>query len=123
MQQMGIEQQARLAREASIKLAVLSTRNKNKALMEIAKAIKKNSKSIISENKKDIEAAEKSNLNKSLINRLKIDEIKINEIVEEIKSVARLEDPVGKTLSQMELDKGLMLYKVTCPFGVIAAIS
>ena len=119
---MSITEQARIAREASIKLAVLSTRNKNKALVKIAKSIKNNSKSIINENKKDIEAAKKSNLNKSLINRLKIDEIKINDIVEEIKSVARLEDPVGKTLSQMELDKGLMLYQVTCPIGVIAAI-
>ena len=119
---MSITEQARLAREASIRLAVLSTRDKNKALLEIAKSIKKNSKSIINENKKDIEAAEKYNLNKSLINRLKIDGIKINEIVEEIKSVAMLDDTVGKTLSQTELDKGLMLYQVTCPIGVIAAI-
>src|SRR3989344_713797 len=106
---MSTLEQAKLAREASIKLATLPAKTKNKALLEIAKSIIKNSKSIINENKKDIEAAEKSNLNKALIRRLKIDEIKIKEIVDEIKSVAKLEDPVGKTLSQVELDKNLML--------------
>src|SRR3989338_9893830 len=119
---MSMTEQAKLAKEAAVKLATLPTKIKNKALLEIAKSIKKNSKSIINENKKDIEAAEKYNLNKSLINRLKIDGIKINEIVEEIKSVAMLDDTVGKTLSQTELDKGLMLYQVTCPIGVIGAI-
>ena len=119
---MSTLEQAKLAREASIKLATLPAKTKNKALLEIAKSIMKNSKSIINENKKDIEAAEKSNLNNALIKRLKIDEIKIKEMVDEIKSVAKLEDPVGKTISQVELDKNLMLYQVTCPIGVIGAI-
>ena len=119
---MSIEQQSKLAREASLKLAVLSIMVKNKALNEIAKTIKKNSKTIINENKKDTEAAKKSNLNQTLIERLKIDEDKINEMVDEIESVIKLDDPVGKTLSQTELDKGLMLYQITCPIGVIGAI-
>lgn len=119
---MSITEQAKLARESSIKLATLPTKTKNKALLEIAKSIIKNSKSIIDENKKDVEAAEKSNLNNVLIKRLKIDESKIKEIVDEITSVAKLEDPIGKLLSQTELDKGLMLYQITCPIGVIGAI-
>jgi len=119
---MSVIKQAQSAKEASIKLAVLPTKIKDKALIEIANAIKKNSKSVINENKKDVEAAEKANLNQALIKRLKIDEIKINEIVEEIRSVAKLEDPVGKILSQVELDSGLMLYQVTCPIGAIGAI-
>jgi glutamate-5-semialdehyde dehydrogenase len=36
--------------------------------------------------------------------------------------VARLEDPIGRTLYAMELDKGLELYKVSCPIGVIGAV-
>ncbi len=119
---MSVLKQAQSAKEASLKLAVLPTKIKNKALLEIASSIKKNSKSIINENKNDVEAAEKSKLNLALIKRLKIDELKINEMVEEIKSVAKLEDPVGKLLSQVELDRGLMLYQVTCPIGVIGAI-
>ncbi len=119
---MSILQQAKLAKEASIKLAVLPINVKNKALSSIAGSIKNNSKKIIEANKKDLESAEKQRLNKVLIDRLKIDNNKIHEMVKEIRDVANLEDPTGKILSQTELDKGLMLYQVTCPIGVIGAI-
>jgi len=113
---------AESAKQAALKLTSIPTNTKNKALLAIASAIKKNSKHILNENKKDLDAARKSNLNEVLIKRLMLDEYKINEIVEEVKSVAKLEDPVGKVLSQVELDKGLMLYQITCPIGVIGAI-
>ncbi len=119
---MSILNQAQSAKDASIKLAVLPTNIKNKALLAIADSIRKSSKSIINANKKDVELAEKAKLNKVLINRLLINKNKIDEMIEEIKDVAKLEDPVGKILSQVELDKGLMLYQVTCPIGVIGAI-
>ena len=119
---MKLIKKARLAKEASLKLSVLPTKIKNQALNKIAESIKKNSKLIIQENRKDIESARKANLNSALLKRLILNEEKIDEIVEEIKSVAKLEDPVGKILSQVELDKGLMLYQVTCPIGAIGAI-
>ena len=119
---MNIINQSQLAKESSIKLAVLPTGVKNKALNAIANSIKSNSNKIIKANKKDLELAEKQRLNKVLVDRLRIDNDKINEMIEEIKNVAKLEDPAGKTLSQTELDKGLMLYQVTCPIGVIGAI-
>lgn len=114
--------QAQLAKTASIKLAVLPTKIKNKALIEIAKAIKKNSKRILEANKKDAELAKKSGLKESLLKRLTLDRHKIGEMAEGVKTVAGLEDPAGKILSQVELDRGLMLYQVTCPIGVIGAI-
>ena len=119
---MNIMQKAQLAKESSLKLAVLPTKIKDKTLVEIANSIKKNSKSIINANKKDLEDAKKSKVKDVLIKRLRIDDQKINEMIEEIKSVAKLEDPVGKVLSQIELDKDLILYQVTCPIGVIGAI-
>ena len=51
---------AKLAKEASLKLASLPTKTKNMALIGVAKSIKNNSKSIIYANEKDLEAAEKS---------------------------------------------------------------
>ena len=119
---MRITKQAQLAKEASIKLAILPTNIKNKALLEIANALKRNSKRLLKANKMDAENAKKSELSEVLLKRLMLDENKIDEMIQEIKSVARLEDPVGKVLSQTELDKGLMLYQVTCPIGVIGAI-
>ncbi|MDP3765886.1 MAG: glutamate-5-semialdehyde dehydrogenase [Nanoarchaeota archaeon] len=119
---MNVLKQAQLAKEASSKLTVLPASAKNRVLLEIADAIKKNSGLILRANKKDVGKARNSGLNEVLIKRLSLDNDKINEIVEEVKNVAKLEDPVGKTLSQIELDNGLMLYQVTCPIGVIGAI-
>ena len=111
---------AKLAKEASIRLAAALTEEKNEALKNIAIALKENSDRIINENKKDLEYAEKINLNQSLIKRLKVNKSKLREIITYVKSVAKLE--VGKTISATELDKGLELYKVSCPIGVIGVI-
>jgi glutamate-5-semialdehyde dehydrogenase len=122
MSENNLKKQSKLAKEAALKLANLDTKTKNEALSEIAKQLKKRSKEIIKENKKDLETAVKTKLSKPLVKRLKIDNQKMNEIVKEIESVAKLKDPVGKLISQIELDKGLMLYQTTCPIGVIGAI-
>jgi glutamate-5-semialdehyde dehydrogenase len=118
----GMLKKAKHAKEASLKLATLSTKIKNKALMKIANSLKRHSNLILKANKKDVENAKKLMLKESLLKRLILDDNKVQEMIEEIKSVARLEDPVGKILSQVELDDGLMLYQVTCPIGVIGAI-
>ncbi len=114
--------QAIEAKKASIKLAAVSTEEKNKALNQIALALEKNKEKIIKENKKDLEEAEKNNISESLLKRLKFDEIKINELIKGIKELIKVEDPVGKTLTAKELDKNLELYQVTCPIGVIGVI-
>ena len=114
--------QAKLAKEASLALATLSSETKNRALNAIADALEKNRKRILEENAKDMLEAQKSNLKMSLLKRLELNPAKISEFIEEVKSVANLEDPVGKTLSASELDNGLELYQVSCPIGVIGAI-
>jgi len=119
---MSVLKQVQIAKEASIKLAALPTKIKNKALLEIADSIKNNSNAILRANEKDVEEAKKSKLSYALLKRLMLDNHKISEMTGEVRSVARLEDPVGRVLSQVELDKGLMLYRVTCPIGVIGAI-
>jgi len=119
---MSVLKQVQIAKEASNKLAALPTKIKNKALLEIADSIKNNSNAILRANEKDVEEAKKSKLSYALLKRLMLDNHKISEMTGEVRSVARLEDPVGRVLSQVELDKGLMLYRVTCPIGVIGAI-
>lgn len=119
---MGIAETAKQAKKASIQLGAVKTDAKNNALAEIAKALKQNTDKIISANKKDLAAAEKDKLSIPLLKRLKFDENKIADVVAGIKSLIKLDDPVGKTLSATELDKGLELYKVSCPIGVIGVI-
>jgi glutamate-5-semialdehyde dehydrogenase len=119
---MGIAEIAKQAKKASIQLAAVKTEVKNAALAEIAKALKQNTDKIVSANKKDVAAAKKNNLSAALLKRLKFDENKITDVVAGIESLIKLDDPVGKTLSATELDKGLELYKVSCPIGVIGVI-
>ncbi|MGA1979559.1 MAG: glutamate-5-semialdehyde dehydrogenase [Sedimentisphaerales bacterium] len=119
---MGIAETAKQAKKAAIQLAAVKTSVKNAALAEITKALKQNADKIISANKKDLADAEKNKLPTPLLKRLKFDENKIADVVAGIESLIKLDDPVGKTLSATELDKGLELYKVSCPIGVIGVI-
>ena len=125
-EEQNLENIAKNAKLTSYKLASLPEDFKNKSLLEVAENIEKNKDFILSENKKDLEEAEKmlqdGSLTKSLYDRLKLDNEKISVMVEGIKDVAKLEDPVNKILWGMELDKGLDLYRVSCPLGVIGII-
>jgi glutamate-5-semialdehyde dehydrogenase len=119
---MSIADIAKQAKKASIPLAAVKTDTKNDALAEITEALKQNADKIISANKKDLAAAAKNKLSAPLQKRLKFDDSKMTDVIAGIESLIKLEDPVGKTLSATELDKGLELYKVSCPIGVIGVI-
>jgi glutamate-5-semialdehyde dehydrogenase len=116
------EKTAKRAREASIRLAALGGEVRNRALGEIARALQANEGDILAANRADLERSEKEHLAAPLLKRLKFDQAKIRESLEGLKSVIALPDPVGVTLSAMELDEGLDLYKVTCPIGVIGVV-
>ena len=119
---MSIAETAQAAKKASIQLAAVSTEVKDKALAEIAKALKQHSTQIIQANKQDMSDAQKNNLAAPLLKRLKFDQSKLNDVCTGIESLIKLDDPVGKTLRATELDKGLQLFQVTCPIGVIGVI-
>ena len=124
--QMDFIQIAKNAKEASLKIADLSTEIKNDALIKIADEIEASKSEIFDANKKDLEEAEKlvetGKLNKSTFNRLKLDENKMRDMVQGIRDIAKLEDPVNKKLLVRELDSDLTLYKVSCPIGVLGII-
>lgn len=119
---------AQNAKKASVKAQNLSSEIKNKALLEVANALDdaENSKKIFEANKKDLEFAkelvEKDELTQATFNRLKLDENKMRDMIQGIKDISKLEDPVNKNLFVRELDKGLTLYKVSCPIGVLGII-
>lgn len=123
---MDFIQIAKNAKEASLKIADLATEIKNAALIKIADEIEASKSEIFDANKKDLEEAEKlvetGKLNKSTFNRLKLDENKMRDMVQGIRDIAKLEDPVNKKLLVRELDSDLTLYKVSCPIGVLGII-
>jgi glutamate-5-semialdehyde dehydrogenase len=119
---MSITEIAQEAKKASISLAAASTAVKNRALEEIAEALRQQSSAIITANRKDLDEAEKNNLPGPLLKRLKFDESKIAQTIAGIETLITLDDPVGRTIVATELDAGLELYKVTCPIGVIGVV-
>ncbi|MEJ5260805.1 MAG: glutamate-5-semialdehyde dehydrogenase [Anaerohalosphaeraceae bacterium] len=119
---MTIENLALKAQESSLALSSLSSAEKNHALACIRNALQTHAEKIIAANRQDLQKAEQEKLAAPLLKRLKFDQKKIEDVCKGIDSLIALPDPVGATLSATELDKGLELYKVTCPIGVIGVI-
>ena len=119
---MELLQIAKNAKQAALELSSISSATKDNALKAIADAIEKNKEAILKENRKDVAQAEKQGIVDALVKRLSLNEYKIKEMVHGIHDLIKQEDPVGKTLATLELDKDLLLYQVSTPIGVIGAI-
>jgi len=77
---MSVEQLARAAKSASIQMAGLSSDAKNKALALIGEALRRHASQIMRANSEDLALAEKNNLVRPLLKRLKFDEKKIDTV-------------------------------------------
>jgi glutamate-5-semialdehyde dehydrogenase len=117
---------ARRARIASREIAKLSAETRNDVLIAVAQAIEQNARKILEANQRDCRAAEAEvaagRLSSAMLARLRVTERGIAQMAAQVRDVARLEDPLGRRLSATELDDGLVLYKESCPFGVIGVI-
>lgn len=123
---MDFLQIAKNAKEASLKLANLSSDIKNSALENVANSLEINRDKIMAANKQDLADAENmvknGELSQSVFNRLKLDENKMNSMIMGVRDLIKLEDPINKCLLARELDDDLTLYKISCPIGVIGII-
>lgn len=117
---------AKLAKKASLEIADLSGELKNQALLKIADMIEHHKEEIFEANKNDLNEAESllenGEITKSTFNRLKLDENKMRDMIQGVRDIASLENPVGKKLFTRELDTDLTLTKVSCPIGVLGII-
>jgi len=110
------------ARKGARVLARASSGQKNAALVEMAKALQKRSKELISENRKDIEFAKKKKLSKALIDRLTLNQKRVNEMAQGLVEVAALPDPVGEIVRMWQRPNGMSVGKMRVPIGVIGII-
>ncbi|MFA6988557.1 MAG: glutamate-5-semialdehyde dehydrogenase [Candidatus Gastranaerophilaceae bacterium] len=114
------------AKNASLVMSSLSTKIKNDALAAVASAIEDNKKLILEENKKDLDIAQKLvdeyKLTKAMYSRLELTDYKIRDMVQGIKDIIKLDDPINKVLWGIELDNNLELYRISSPIGVIGVI-
>jgi glutamate-5-semialdehyde dehydrogenase len=107
------------AREASARLAQLSTAQKNAILMVMAGALEANSESIIAANRTDVES---SGLAGAMRDRLLLDSDRIRLMAAAVRDVAQLPDPTFETLGEWLRPNGLRIRKVRVPLGVVGVI-
>ena len=117
---------AKNAKIASLKVAELDTNIKNQALENIAQMLEEHKSEIFEANAQDLEEAktlvETGEISQSAYNRLKLDENKIRDMIQGVKDIANLDDPIGKVLLKRQLDEDLILKKISCPIGVLGII-
>src|SRR5580704_15834779 len=107
------------ARKASRSIAQLSTEARNEALLAVAAEIEAGAAKIIEANQRDCSAAEAEvaagKMTAAMLARLRVTERGVAHMAGQSREVARRDDPLGRRLSAMELDDGLLLYKESCP--------
>ena len=118
----AVAELAARAKEASRRLAVLSTDEKNALLLAMADELAARKKEILAANGKDVEAGRTAGLAGALLNRLELTEKLFAEMVEGVRQVARLPDPVGEVVRKWKRPNGLEIEKVRVPIGLIGII-
>ena len=109
------------AKAAAAGAAFLSTAKKNQALFAMAQALRDDAQQILLENQADLQAAQ-GRVAQVMLDRLALNTERIANMAQGLESLAALEDPVGRTLSEHTTAQGLQICKVSVPIGVIAII-
>ncbi|MBQ1963184.1 MAG: glutamate-5-semialdehyde dehydrogenase [Clostridia bacterium] len=109
------------AKAAAPVLALLTSEEKNRALLAMANALIEQQEAILEANHLDCTAAQ-GKVSPVMIDRLKLTEARIAAMAQGIREVVDLPDPVGKSLDQILRPNGITVQKVRVPIGVIAII-
>jgi glutamate-5-semialdehyde dehydrogenase len=120
--QSSIKLMGKAAREASLALSSISSVKKNQALLEIAKSLDKHRQNILSANLLDMELARSNKLETTLLDRLELNNTRIDTMIEGLKQVTELPDPIGETSDLETRPNGLRVGKMRVPIGVIGII-
>ncbi|MCS7163936.1 MAG: glutamate-5-semialdehyde dehydrogenase [Thermodesulfovibrio sp.] len=110
------------AKEASRFIAKASTEQKNRIIIRMAEYLKERKDELLSANRVDLENAEKKGISKALIDRLTLNEKRIDEMINGLKEVAALPDPVGEITKMWLRPNGMQVGKMRVPIGVIGVI-
>ncbi len=122
MSNLTLEKIGKQAKSAEALLRVLSTSQKNKALVTAAEDLVANKKILLEANAVDIAQAKENQMAPALVDRLLLTETRIAQMAEGLKQMAELEDPVGEVLSMKQRPNGLMIGQKRVPLGVIGII-
>jgi len=122
----AVAEVARGARVAARSLAELAAETRNAILLAAAGMLERRVQDILAANKADTDAAQREvlagRMSRALFDRLQTSEEGVAEMVAKVRAVARLPDPLAKTIVTTPLAEGLTLHKVPCPLGVIGIV-
>ena len=117
MQQVGKQ-----ARASSRALAAANTGLKNTALLAIYDELASAKTAILSANKIDMDNGTKNNLDAALLDRLELNDARFDGMLQGLKDVSTLPDPIGEVTDMTYQPSGIHLGKMRVPLGVVGMI-
>ncbi len=110
------------AKDASFLLGKMGSSEKNKGLLAAAQEILDQQDKILAANAIDIENAKAKGMAQGLVDRLLLTSSRIDGVVEGMRQVVGLEDPIGEVISMKQRPNGMMVGQKRVPLGVIGII-
>jgi len=110
------------ARAAAADLAQIPTASKNAALVAMAQAMDAARPALLAANVKDLENGKANGLSEAMLDRLRIDDAGIDAMMEGLRQVADLADPIGEITDMSFRPSGIQIGKMRVPLGVIGII-
>ncbi|RMG33917.1 MAG: glutamate-5-semialdehyde dehydrogenase [Gammaproteobacteria bacterium] len=110
------------ARAASRRLAAATTAEKNAALNAIADDLDAQREHLMAENRKDLEAGKAKGLDAALLDRLELTPARIDSMIEGLRQIAALPDPIGEIFDMKYRPSGIQVGRMRVPLGVVGII-
>ena len=110
------------ARQASAQIAQANTEAKNRALLAMANALDQARGKLAEANELDLENGRNNGLDPAMLDRLELTPARIDTMIEGLKQVASLADPVGIIDDMKYMPSGIQVGKMRVPLGVIGII-
>lgn len=110
------------AKKAARVLAAAPTQAKNRALVQAAAGLRRDSGVLLAANRQDVETGQKNGLPAAMLDRLTLTEARIDAIAKGVEIIADLPDPVGETIAMWRRPNGLEIGQVRVPLGVVGVI-
>lgn len=117
-----IQTLGKTAKASTSQLSLLSTKEKNQILNQMAEALEANTQKIIAANQKDLAKADDYGIKETMKDRLRLDEARIQEMANGIRQVATLPDPIGNVDKMWQNSDELMIGAKRVPLGVVGMI-
>jgi glutamate-5-semialdehyde dehydrogenase len=117
-----LKARGKAAKEASRKMAYLSTEVKNRALQNIAADLRAKTKEILAANRIDLEEATAGGMPAAMQDRLVLNAERLEGMSKDVLAVAALPDPVGEVFDMRTMPNGLLIGRKRVPLGVIGAM-